>query len=242
MCITKGPFQSGNVEMPSVPYSYECDTDSGLAADPDAPKRVGYVTSLGGFGFNVGLDPDLTINLPFRTPIPTYKGLGSVTNGIIKVVGVIRKFAWDGTADGPIDIDLLVSHQNAIKSRIFQQTNSVSTAIQQFGLKPSKLTMGGVLELGWWIIDYDHAKACWYEKSFPESPPAILGQAANSGSPALSVDLTPTMVKQASLYKASIAVVPAEDRSYVLRFAGSSTDVSLKNWGQPAGTPSARLP
>jgi hypothetical protein len=108
--------------MARLPFSYECAVDAGFVMDPNSYSRVGYVTSLAGLGLNTGLATDLMVRVPYKTPIPTYKGLGSVTNGTSKVVGVIEKFEWNGSVGGSINIDFYVSQQNALQVKALQQS------------------------------------------------------------------------------------------------------------------------
>jgi hypothetical protein len=222
--------------MAGVPFAFECDAKSGFIANPNAHSTVGYVTSLAvstvGYlpSFAVrgvtGFAPDLTVSLPFKSPSPTYKGLGPVTNGTLKVVGVMENFSWNGTVGGPINIDFYMSQENATRLKALQQSVLGSTGVPQFG---------------WWIGDYDQAAWSWFEKSFPFSATNITGVIAGGSSPELDIDLTPIPVTggiDVNYYKVSIAVAPAADQyqSYALRFANSSTRSTLKQWGLVVGT------
>jgi len=106
--------------MASVPYEYECDKSAGFLPDPNEHKRVGYLTSLAGFGMNAQLvfKADLTVFTPWNNGKDNinakFGGLSSSTAptdysqkklGKMQVVGVLEKIAWNGGVGDAITLD-----------------------------------------------------------------------------------------------------------------------------------------
>ncbi len=200
--------------------------------DPNAHKRVGYVTKLDGFGLTQSLAADLKVALPLSgghalsyTGLPTAPaGAGGAAPALTaSVVGVIEKWEWDGTVGGAIKIDFYCSQENAAQIK----------TLQQLALKTTN-----VKALGWWICDYDQETKAWYEAAYPKSAPAVTGIIAGKENPELNVDLTPVPARDGIdvfVYKVSIAVAPGANQQYALNLANSSTRSVAKSWGLIAG-------
>jgi hypothetical protein len=219
--------------MASIAYTYDCVKEAAFVADPNAHQRVGFVTSLGGFGQKSTLTPDLQVAVPYNsTSAPTFAGLQyqrATSGGSAKVVGVIANFAWNGGVGDAIKIDFWVSQQNAVQIKTMQQ---------------SVLTTTKINGLSWWIANYDQEAKVWYEQAYPKSSTTISGSVKSN--PGLSVDLTPVPAKDGIdvyIYKVSIAVVPAANNAYSLQFANSAYKPLVKSWGLQVGTlASAAMP
>jgi hypothetical protein len=217
--------------MATVPFSFECDRASGFVMDPNAHRRVGYITTLDGFGLAHPLSPDIKVNSPWSgANAPSYAGFTTSSGaptapvGTVDVVGVIEKWEWDGSVGGSINIDFYCSQQNATQIKM----------LEQLGLKTTN-----VKALGWWICDYDLEAKQWFEEAYPKNAKSVSGIIAGKGNPELNVDLTPVLVKdgiEVSVYKVSIAVLPGANQQYALHFANSSTTSIVKSWGLTIGS------
>jgi hypothetical protein len=218
--------------MASVPYVFECDKSSGFVMDPNEHKRVGYVTSLKGFGLAEALAPDLKVSIPFHESSVTYTGLKPVSSGpttTVQVVGVFDKFSWDGSVGGALELDFWSSQANAFQIKALQQTTLKSTLVDP---------------LGWWICDFDQESNRWYEVCYPRSTAEIKGVIANKENPELTVDLQGAPVKDGidiMVYKISMKVVPAANLEHALHVANSATTSVVKQWGLVVGAPSATM-
>src|SRR5208337_4771451 len=99
--------------MASIPFEFECNKEAGFVMDPNEHWRLGYVTSLFGFGLEAPLATDLQVSVPFNTGAkPAFTGLQYKSDspvGSAEVVGVIEKFSWDGSVGGMISLDFCVS-------------------------------------------------------------------------------------------------------------------------------------
>jgi hypothetical protein len=218
--------------MASISYEYDCDKSTGFVMNPNEHKRVGYVTSLAGFGMS-GLAQDLVVLVPFNgNSRPLFEGFQYQATGpatSAKVIGVLEKFTWAGGAGDAIKLDFYVSQENAFQIKSLQQT----------AMKSAKIN-----SLAWWVGDYDQETKVWFEQCYPRSGP-ISGVLMGGANPELNVDLTPVAAKDGidvMVYKISLSVVPGANLSYQLVFSNSSRQKAVKAWGLVVGTlASARL-
>jgi len=212
----------------TVPFSFECDRQSGFVMDPNQHKRVGFLTDFGGIGLGAPLARDLQVAVPWGgSAAPAYAGLAPSTSSApgapltAKVVGVIEKFSWAGGVGDAIQISAWVSQQNAVQLKALQQTTLKTTAISA---------------LGFWIGDYDQETKVWFEQAYPAAPAKVGAQLKPSG---LNVDLSPTPVKagiDVNVYKISLEIVPGANQASTLQFATSSKAKVAKSWGLVVGT------
>jgi hypothetical protein len=226
------------MEMASVLYSYECNKSDGFVMDPNAHQRFGYVTSLAGLGLMSPFARDLQVAVPFNAgATPAYAGLqyqksaplsavkgGSQGSsvGSASVVGVMDQFSWGGGVGDAITLNFYVSQENAKQLKTLQQSTLKTSIINA---------------LGWWIADYDQETKLWFEQAYPQgtSITGILGKTNAS----LNVDLAPVVAKtgiNVNVYKVTMSVVPAANKTYPLQFANSSTAKVMKSWGLVVGT------
>jgi hypothetical protein len=214
--------------MASVQYEYDCVKGAGFMMDPNQHKRVGYVTSLSGFG-QAKFSADLTVAVPFNSGAkPTFSGIqfvpgGSSSLATASVVGVIEKFSWNGGVGDAIKIDFWVSQKNALQIKTMQQSALKTTSISA---------------LAWWIVNYDQERKVWYEQSYPLAG-SVAGVVAGGSNPSLNVDLTPAPVADGIdvyVYKVSLSVAPGANGSYTLHFANSVGAKQIKSWGLVVGT------
>jgi hypothetical protein len=215
--------------MASVPFTYECDRESGFVADPNSHKRVGYLTRLAGFGLANPVTPDLTVSIPYSGQ-PKYSGItltqpdAGSTVRTASVVAVLGDFSWAGGIGDALDLDFWCSPENA----------STIRTVLQLGLD-NRVVKG----LGWWIIDYDPELKRWFEQSFPASGAAVSGLIGGRDHQGLVVDANPAPVVDGidvEVCKASISVVPAATQQYSLEFASSAEKQIMKSWGLVPGT------
>jgi hypothetical protein len=214
-------------EMASIPYEYKCDKSSGFIMDPNAHKRVGYVTSFGGLR-GTSIAADLIVTVPFNggTKPPhfaDFKYQSTGGTGSASVVGVLEQFSWAGGAGDSIKLDFYVSQTNAVHIKTLQQKTQMTTKISG---------------LSWWIADYDQEHKTWFEQSYPNTGP-ISGIITGKENPQLNVDLTPVNVKDGidvNVYKISLAVASGANLSYPLSFANSNLKPVVKSWGVVVGT------
>lgn len=211
--------------MASVPFEFVCNMASGFVTDPNQHQRIGYVTSLGGLGMAAPLSTDLQVPVPWNVGTkPAFTGLqsgGSASTAV--VVGVIGKFSWAGGVGDPIKLDFYVSQRNAMQLKSLQQAVLKTAAINP---------------LAWWIVDYDQQVKMWFEEAFPLAG-SVTGVLQGQTNPSLSVSMSPVAMKSginANVYKVSLAVVPAGNKTYMLRFASSSNNKVVKSWGLVVGT------
>src|SRR5689334_21959507 len=113
--------------MGNVAFEYDCNKVAAFVMNPTEQPRIGYVVALDGFGLVGPLAKDLQVSIPFNTGkiAPAYKGLTFVTPQkpplkVVKVVGVIERFAWEGGVGDPIKIDFYVSQENATQVKALQ--------------------------------------------------------------------------------------------------------------------------
>jgi len=201
----------------STPFGLDCDAGAGVMSDPKQPKRVGYITTTKGLGTPpVILAADLRVPSPFQA-----SSAAPSTANTLQVVGIIESFEWNGGAGDPIKIVFYVSQQNALQVK----------GLQQQVLKSTKVD-----ELGWWIADYDPQAKKWYEQAYPTGTRTISGIITGKENPELSVDLAPVALKNATLYKVSLTVVPGANQRYTLFFANASNRSVVRPWGLAVGT------
>jgi hypothetical protein len=211
--------------MASIPFEFECNMEAGFVMDPNQHWRLGYVTSLFGFGLEAPLATDLQVSVAFNTGAkPAFTGLqyksGSPV-GSAKVVGVIEKFSWDGSVGGMISLDFCVSQQNAVAIKSLQQLTLKTTTIKSFA---------------WWIVDYDQQVKMWFEQAYPMGGSVTGLVAGQDGNLMLNVDMLPVPAKAGiPVYKVSLAVEPGANRAYELQFADSSKIKVVKPWGLVVG-------
>ena len=208
--------------MASIPFEYECDKSAGFVMDPNQHRRVGYVTSLDGFGLPVRLATDLRVTVPSnagaRTAFTDLQYRSGASMGSANVVGVIEKFSWNGGVGDAIKLEFYASQENASQIKALQQQAMKTTTIKQ---------------LGWWIGGYDQETKLWFEQSYPADG-KVAGLLQGTHEPALDVDLNPVTVKDGidvNVYKITLAVVPAANHAYSLQFANSSARKVVKTWG-----------
>jgi len=139
--------------MATAQFSYPCSMQSGFAMIPSQYQRVGYVTSLNGFGLGAPFAADLQVSVPFNTGAkPAFAGLQYISGspaGSAKVVGVINSFSWNGGVSDAISLGFYVSQQNADQIKALLTLTLKTTAIKS---------------LAWWIVDYDTTAKMWFEK------------------------------------------------------------------------------
>jgi hypothetical protein len=215
--------------MASIPFAYECSTAAGFLPDPNEPQRVGYVTAL-----TIGTTEyakDLTVFSPAVAGAVDFKGLGPITPaaangglGKITVVGVLKKFEWDGGAGQPLKLEFYLSQRNAMQIKQAQEST----------LTPTKIDT-----VAWWIADYDVETKKWYEQSFPTN--AVSGIVGGTQDQLeLDVDLTGVQAKDGidvKVYKVAVSVAPAANSRYTLHFANSPQKGVAKSWGLLVGKP-----
>jgi len=207
------------ITMAAIPFSFECDWQSGFVMDPNEQKRVGYLTDFEGLGLSAPLVKDLTISLPYKNPAPAYvpivsdKSFDPVHN-TLKVIAVLEKFEWNGGVGDPLSISGWVSQENAFQIKALQQTTLKNTGITAFGF---------------WIADYDQETKKWFEQAYPQNPEKPSGIVKS-----LEVDLSPVPVKDGidvNVYKVSFAITPPANQTTALLLANSSTARVVKQWG-----------
>jgi hypothetical protein len=209
--------------MASIPFEFSCNMEAGFVMDPNQRGRLGYVTSLFGFGLEAPFATDLQVSVPFNTGAkPAFTGLqyksGSPV-GSAKVVGVIETFKWDGGVGDMISLDFYVSQQNAVAIKSSQQHTLTTRAINS---------------LAWWIVDYDQQAKMWFEQAYPVGGSVTGLVAGQGGNLMLNVGLVPVTAK---IDKVSLAVEPGANRAYELQFAESSKIKVVKPWGLVATAP-----
>jgi hypothetical protein len=209
--------------MASIPFEFSCNMEAGFVMDPNQHGRLGYVTSLFGFGLEAPFATDLQVSVPFNTGAkPAFTGLqyksGSPV-GSAKVVGVIETFKWDGGVGDMISLDFYVSQQNAVAIKSSQQHTLTTRAINS---------------LAWWIVDYDQQAKIWFEQAYPVGGSVTGLVAGQGGNLMLNVGLVPVTAK---IDKVSLAVEPGANRAYELQFAESSKIKVVKPWGLVATAP-----
>jgi hypothetical protein len=209
--------------MASIPFEFSCNMEAGFVMDPNQHGRLGYVTSLFGFGLEAPFATDLQVSVPFNTGAkPAFTGLqyksGSPV-GSAKVVGVIETFKWDGGVGDMISLDFYVSQQNAVAIKSSQQHT---------------LTTRTINSLAWWIVDYDQQAKMWFEQAYPVGGSVTGLVAGQGGNLMLNVGLVPVTAK---IDKVSLAVEPGANRAYELQFAESSKIKVVKPWGLVATAP-----
>jgi hypothetical protein len=235
VCLTVGALlftMSKAIAFADVAFNFACNKDAGFVMDPNAHGRVGYVTSLDGFGLTKALPADLTVSVPFTSktgityaPLSTGFQAGKANGpGTAKVVGVISSVTWNGGVGDAIKITMFVSLESATQVKALQQQPLKTTAMKS---------------LAFWVANYDQEAKVWFEQFYPKSAPALTGVISGRANPELNVDLTP--VKAASgidlnVYKVSMGVVPAADVVYTLQVANSATQKTVKSWGFVGGT------
>ncbi len=231
VCLAAGTlfFTVTKSTAASIAVSLDCDRASGFLPDPNQHKRVGYITSLDGFGLHSALTSDLKVVLPLSTSAPiTYAPLKTATGlaqgGVLtaKVVGVISNLTWDGSVAGPLRITFYMSQENAAQLKASQQSTLKNAAVKS---------------LGFWILDYDQERKVWFEALHPMTPAQLSGQVSQSAS--LNVDLTPVAAKDGidvNVYRVDLTVVPAANQAATLLLANSSTKPMVKSWGLTVGT------
>jgi hypothetical protein len=222
--------------MASVAYEYECDKNSGFLPDPNEHKRVGYVTSLAGFGQTSQLvfKADLTVYTPWNSTEKINAVFGGKSSGTgpagmnqnalgkLNVVGVLEKIAWNGGAGDFIALDFWMSQENAIQLKSAQQSTLTTTRVD---------------ECNWWCINYDQEKKVWYEQAYPNT--AITGIVGPQDNPELNVDLTGAPAKDGidvMVYKVSMQVACGANQQYSLTFANAANAPNVKSWGLIVGT------
>jgi hypothetical protein len=207
----------------SIPFAYECSRESGFVMDPNAHKRVGYVTEFGSNG--VAMQKDLQVMVPFKA---THLQINApaTANGFptAKVVGVIENFQWGGGVGDALSFDFYASKENAMAIKALQQSNLTTTKVDK---------------LGWWICDYDQEQKTWYEQSYPQSVSAITGIFGPKTSPELNVDLSGVPVKDGidvMVYKVHMQIAPGANQAFQLMFANAAGKSMTKSWGLTVGT------
>jgi hypothetical protein len=215
-----------------VPYNFDCVKEAGFIMDPNEHKRVGYVTSLDGFGLQSALTKDLKVFVPFGAgKLPNYQDLGYTVGkqglGEASVIGVIEKFGWNGGVGDAIEVDFWVSQENAVQIKTMQQRTLSTTKVSA---------------LGWWICDFDQEQKVWYEQAYPKlngAKDTITGIIAGKANPELNVDLNGAPVKDGIdvlVYKVSMQIAPGANQQYALNFATAAAKPVVKQWGLVVGT------
>jgi hypothetical protein len=215
--------------MPTIPFSYECSKDAGFVMDPNEAKRVGYIIELEGFQI-AKMNQDLHVCVPYNhegtlgyTEFKPEADPGGGPLKIVKVVGVIEKFEWNGGVGDPLKFEFYVSQTNAHNIKAAQQTTLKTTTVKT---------------LKFWICDFDQETKRWFEQAYPKSKPALNGLITGKENPELDVDLNPVAAKDGidvNVYKVTMGVVPAANEAFALHFANSSEKPVAKSWGLKVG-------
>jgi hypothetical protein len=230
-------------------FFYECDMKGGFVMNPKEHRRVGYVTQLIGMGLTdpgQGLAADLRVAVPYNNPsAPRYRGItidgatysplanrSGMPVAMTTVLGVIKEFRWNGGVCDPIELEIYVSQENALKVK---------------NLMAKTLTNTKINSLIWWIAEFDQETKQWFEQSFPTPITGITGQVNVKGEKerlaALKVDMTPVPVIEnidVNVYKIEIEVVPMGDKMFALSFAASvpAPQKVVRPWGLTLGSSS----
>jgi len=226
--------------MASVPYEFECDKSEAVLPDPNANKRVGYITCLKGFSATAPITfaNDITCYSPYNATTLNYgfpngsAPTGQVDGklGKMKVVGVMEKFSWDGAVGGAVQLEFWCSQENAVQIKTAQQSTLTSTKIEQ---------------CGWWIANYDQELKVWYEQCYPIAASdgsmkgMINGLVGPQDNPELNVDLNGAPAKDGidvMLYKVTVHVAPGANQQYDFFMANSPKKNQVKNWGLIVGS------
>jgi hypothetical protein len=201
--------------MATVPFEFECSKESGFVMDPNEHQRVGWVTALDGFGLPAGgLKADLTVSDPMTPP-------KAGTPAVKLVAGILEKFSWAGGINDPLNLDFYASQENAFQIKALQQTS-----LRNLAVKAANST----------VIDYDQETKAWFTAFAPVQQ--LSGIITGKEDPQLDVDLNPVLVKDGidvNVYKITIAISPAANHVYTLKFATSSARSVVKSWGLTSG-------
>lgn len=218
-------------------FEYDCDKEAGILADPNEHKRIGYVTSLSGFG--VTLAQDMRVHFPFKTsaapgfrPLTYTAATAKSPMATATVAGVLSNFSWGGAICDPIKLEFWISQENAL-------------LIKQAQAKVLPTTM--VKTLSWWIGDYDQESKCWFEQAYPKTVTgAILGvvnvKDEKGRELALEVAAKPEPARpdvDVMVYNVKLDVVPAGIGKAALYFAASTNKSTVRNWGLKLGSSSS---
>jgi hypothetical protein len=193
-------------------YSYTCDWNAAFAKDLSTKPQVGYLTDFNGIGLAAPLKKDLNVGCPFNSgtkPPPVYTGLSLNSVGAV-AVAVLASVQWGGGVGDPFSFSGYMSQENA----------------GQLTALPVPLTNTTIMDLGWWITNFDRTAKVWFEENYPQTPVNPNGQVSSG----LQIAAQPVEAAPGVLvYHVSFQVAPKHTAT--INVASSSSSKAAKSWG-----------
>jgi hypothetical protein len=208
---------------PAWAIDLPCDFKHAFDKTHSSNARVGYLTSFNGLGLTAPLAADLTVNTPYTGTAPQYPPLGAITNGQVKVVGVLENVSWNGGVGDAITISCYMSAPNAQHLKTLQH-----------GAQALKTT--SIAGLGWWVANFDQETKKWFEEMYPKAPAKMTAALNTAGPHDVRLHIADEPVKVggpsgAELYNVHFEFVPAANTAGSIQMATAPAHLVVKPWG-----------
>lgn len=191
---------------------FDCDWRRGFNFEPASTGTIGYLLFWAGCG-GLALTKDIEVWNPFSGP-----GQTVVSGPLIKCVGLIESFRFDGEQDSPIRISAYVSKGTAANVRAKVAKPVTSTSVQ----------------VAYYILSYDDENKQWFEAAFVKNKAKASASVDTTGGVLqLFIDSQPTRVDDRldlRVYKLEFQIAPPKGVTTELEFASGSTQKLVKSW------------
>lgn len=200
-------------DMSANSLDFACDWQLGLNLRPDRHGAIGYLLGFNGCG-GLRLKPDIEVYNPFDDP-----GQTVVSGALIKCVGLIESFRFEGGEEDPIRIRAFVSKGTAADIRA----------------KLARPMANTTAKLDWYILDFDTESKLWFEAAFVKRPAQAAANIDSTGGDLqMFIANEPTRISETldiGVYAFELQVVPADKKKTTLEFATGPRRRLVKQWG-----------
>lgn len=192
--------------------NFDCDWRYALNLQSMTKATVGYLLDWTGCG-GLNLKRDIEVFNPCSADRRTV-----VKERIVRCIGLIEAFRFDGGENDPIHISAFLS-------------KGMASEVQAMVARPITTTK---VQLSWLVMGYDEERKQWYEAAFCKRPSKAEAN-LNSGQGELQifVDNQPTLVSDTlnlHVYRFEFEVVPADKKTSQLEFATGPMRKLVTSW------------
>lgn len=192
---------------------HECDWRFGFNRDARGNATIGYLLFWSGCG-GLNLPRDISVWNPFSSP-----GQKVVSGTMMKCIGVLESFRYEGEADDPIHLVAYVSKDAAANVRAKLARPVTSTKVQ----------------IAWYIISFDDDSNQWFEAAYIQGHAnAAANIDTSDGELQISIANKSEQIADnidLRVHRFELQIIPAAGARSTLQFATGLSQRLVKSWG-----------